>query len=651
MEATDAAVSAGSGRSAVAGGAGAARAPRRVQVLPEALAMKIAAGEVIERPASVVKELVENALDAGAGRVTVELEDGGMRLIRVADDGVGMTPDDAPLAFTRHATSKIRDEADLERIGTLGFRGEALPSIAAVATVELTTRARDAATTATRVRVEGGTIVDVREAGAPEGTTVAVRDLFGSVPARRKFLKTVATELGQVVQLIVRLSLAYPGVHFRLVHHGREIAVYPPVRTLGDRVGTVFGRDRVQGGKTFEEQRLGLTVRGFLFSPQLSFASARYLYTFVNGRTVRDRGLTHAIVEGYASLIPRGRWPGAVVVLEVPAADVDVNVHPAKHEVRFRLAHVVHDTVMNAVRSTLAAGARQTRPAVNGVAEALERYAARQADERSFAFDGVSGARHGGDARSGGAAMPRHAADHARHGEGARNVARQPDARSARDADHSNAAGDDASERALAGAGGATDVGGFAGLRFVGQVFRGYIICEGADRLVLIDQHAAHERVAFERLRAEYRSGAIERQPLLLPALVELDPGRAEAIVAAEDRLAALGFDVEPFGEHRFLVRALPALLGADDPQLLLEDLADGLEDVGSQHSVDEAVEEILGRVACHSVVRVGRTLAPAEVEALLAALDTLAYASNCPHGRPVSVEFTRGQVERMFGR
>ncbi len=610
---------------------GGAAAAQRVRVLPESLAMKIAAGEVIERPASVVKELVENALDAGASRVTIDLEDGGMRLVRVTDDGHGMAPEDATLAFTRHATSKITEEADLERIVTLGFRGEALPSIAAVATVELTTRA-PGASSATRVRLEGGEIADVREAGAPEGTTVAVRDLFGPVPARRKFLKTVATELGQVVQLVVRLSLAYPAVHFRLSHQGREVAVYPPVRTLGDRVGAIFGRDRVQGGRTFEETRLGLTVRGFLFSPQLSFASARYLYTFVNGRAVRDRSLSHAIVEGYASLVPRGRWPGAIVQLDVPAADVDVNVHPAKHEVRFRLAHVVHDTVMSAVRSALAAGGgREARPAVNGVAEALQCYAATHAHETSFAFGG-SGQRHGRDPNQAAApepiavdGAPAAAPTDTVGGEGA--VAR----------------GSDTDARA--------DSGGFASLRFVGQVFRGYIVCEGPDRLVLIDQHAAHERVAFERLRAEYRGGAIERQPLLLPAVIALGPGQAAAVAAAGDRLAALGFDVEPFGEQRFLVRALPALLGADDPQLLLEDLADGLEEVGSQHSADEAIEEILGRVACHSVVRVGRSLAPTEVEALLAALDTLAYASNCPHGRPVSVEFTRGQVERMFGR
>ncbi len=579
----------------------------------------------------MVKELVENSLDAGARRITVELEEGGIRLIRVVDDGEGMTADDAALAFTRHATSKIREEEDLMRIATLGFRGEALPSIASVATVELTTRTHDT-DLATRVRAEGGVVVDVREAGAPEGTTVAVRDLFAPVPARRKFLKTIATELGQVVQLIVRMSLAYPGVHFRLLHQGREVALYAPVRNLADRIAEIFGRDRAQGGRVFGETRLGLEVSGFLFSPQLSFSSARYLYTFVNGRAVRDRGLTHAIVEGYASLVPRGRWPGAVILLTVPCADVDVNVHPAKHEVRFRLAHVVHDSVMTAVRSALAVASRGTRPAVNGVAEALERYAARR--DATLAFPGARGS----EARD---ALPLRPSANDEHrvdgptadaasgaGLDARDAGASPDA-SAVGAEHS----------------------GFAGLRFVGQVFRGYIICEGADRLVLIDQHAAHERVAFERLRAEYRSGAIERQPLLMPAVVELEPGRAEALAEAEGRLAALGFDVERFGERRFFIRAMPALLGADDPQLLLEDLADGLEEIGSQHSADEAVEEILGRIACHSVVRVGRTLAVPEVEALLAALDTLAYASNCPHGRPVSVEFTRGQVERMFGR
>ncbi len=598
-----------------------------------------------------MKELVENSLDAGARRITVELEEGGVRLIRVVDDGEGMSPDDATLAFTRHATSKIRDEADLERIATLGFRGEALPSIAAVAAVELTTRTRTAAI-AVRVRAEDGGVVEVREAGAPEGTTVAVRDLFGPVPARRKFLKTVATELGQVVQLIVRLSLAYPAIHFRLLHQGREVALHPPVGTLADRVAAIFGRDRVQGGRMLEHEQLGLGISGFLFSPQLSFSSARCLYTYVNGRAVRDRGLTHAIVEGYASLIPRGRWPGAVVLLDLPCGDVDVNVHPAKHEVRFRLAHVVHDAVMTAIRGALAGAPPSARPAVNGVAEALARYAARREHDPTLAFHGGlahpgAAARDAGGARDtaadvgAGASIAEPAADTAPRPAGSATAAASAVARMAAPAVGVAETAGSAPARA----------GGFGGLRFVGQVFRGYIICEGADRLVLIDQHAAHERVAFERLRVEYRAGAIEQQPLLMPAVVELEPGRAEALAAAEGRLAALGFDVERFGEHRVYIRAMPALLGADDPRLVLEDLADGLEEIGSQHSADEAIEGILGRIACHSVVRVGRSLAPAEVDALLAALDTLAYASNCPHGRPVSIEYTRAQVERMFGR
>jgi len=607
-----------------AGGSG------RIRVLPEELAIQIAAGEVIERPASVVKELLENALDAGARRVVVELEEGGLRSIRVSDDGEGMSAGDAVLAFTRHATSKIRDAVDLTRIATFGFRGEALPSIASVAAVELVTRARGA-DVATAVRTEGGTVVDVREAGAPEGTTVTVRELFAPVPARRKFLKSVATELGHVVELVTRESLAAPAVHFRLLHQGRELAASPPVASVADRVQQVLGRERVRGGRVVDEERLGMAVRGFLLSPQLSFASGRYVYTYVNGRAVRDRALTHAIVEGYASLVPRGRWPGAIVLVTVPPADVDVNVHPAKHEVRFRLAHVVHDSVVGAVRRALQSAGARAADGAGSVAEALQRYAARSDAVAPLAL-----------VRAADAARVQFVSEDA--------TEPAPDAPwTARGVEVPNAASEESAVRPTLD--GAPHVAGFAQLRFVGQVFRGYIVCEGSDRLVLIDQHAAHERVAFERLRAEYAHGAIERQALLLPVTVELHPGRAETLRDAQARLTGLGFDVEPFGDTTFLVRAVPALLGDDDPALLLEDLADGLATHDSHLSAAESVDAILGRIACHSVVRVGRVLETAEVEALLDELDALTYGSNCPHGRPVFVEFTRRQVERMFGR
>jgi DNA mismatch repair protein MutL len=580
-------------------------------VLSEVLANQIAAGEVVERPASVVKELIENALDAGARRIVVELEDGGTRLIRVTDDGEGMSADDAPIAFERHATSKIRAQEDLWRIGTLGFRGEALPSIAAVAAVELVTRTRDAAT-GTLVRTESGRVVAVHESGAATGTMVSVRDLFAPVPARRKFLKSVTTELGHVVDLVTRISLAAPAVHVRLLHQGREVLVHPPVATLAERARQVFGTERVRGGRSFSDERLGITVEGFAFSPHLSFASARYVHQYVNGRAVRDRALQHAVGEGYASLIPRGRWPGAVVMLRLQPADVDVNVHPAKHEVRFRLAHVIHDTVLGAIRHALKGVSGLGESERDDVATALRTYALRGTSFGAPMLADTTSAPAGWSTASPAAPLVREA-----------GPAAAP----------------------------AWSRSTFASLRFVGQVLRGYLVCEGGERIVLIDQHAAHERVAFERLRAEHAGGAIERQALLLPRSVDLTPPQIEALQNAADQLAALGFEIEPFGEQAFLVRAVPALLGQDDPRLLLEDLADGLASVGSHLSAAEALDAVLGRIACHSVIRVGRTLAAPEVERLLADLDALTFGSNCPHGRPVSVEFSRGQIERMFGR
>jgi DNA mismatch repair protein MutL len=591
----------------------------KVAVLADGVAAKIAAGEVVERPASVVKELLENALDAGARRVTIELEEGGLRLIRVTDDGCGMGEADAVLAFTRHATSKLRCVEDLDRIATLGFRGEALPSIAAVASVELTSRIPDHDAGVLVRTDDAGTVGEVRAAGAPAGTMVAVRDLFASVPARRKFLRAPATELGHIADLVAKQALARLDVHFRLVHQGRDVVVYPAVATLDARARQVFGAERVRGGRGFRDERLGMRIDGFAFSPQVSFASGRYLHALVNGRAVRDRGLQHGVVQGYGSLIPRGRWPGAVVRLEVPPADVDVNVHPAKHEVRFRVARVVHDTVAAAVRRAVATGDETAREAHrDAVADALGRYVAgRPAAEPRLPL-------------SGGAAAPRGAV-------GAFTAA-DPVAAAATVAAPTTARPATGDER-------------LSELRFVGQVFRGYLVCEGRDRLVLVDQHAAHERVALERLLAEYHAGAVERQTLLMPATVELGSGRAEAVVEGAAALTALGFEIEPFGDGTVLVRAVPALLGDADPRLAVEDVADGLLELGSHAPAAEAAEAVLGRIACHSVVRVGQTLQPAEVAALLAALETITHGSSCAHGRPVSVEFSRGQVERMFGR
>jgi DNA mismatch repair protein MutL len=425
------------------------------------------------------------------------------------------------------------------------------------------------------------------------------------------------------VDLLTRIGLGAPGVHVRLLHQGREIAVHPPVTTLAERARQVFGADRVRGGRSFLDERLGITIEGFAFSPHQSFATARYVYQYVNGRPVRDRAVQHAVSEGYASLIPRGRWPGAIVKLTLPPADVDVNVHPAKHEVRFRLAHVVHDTVLAALRRTLAGASGLGESTTTApVATALRTYTLRSPAAGPSLFP----TRVAGDDGL--------AATRALVNDAAALVREAP-----------SAAEDEPATL------GAAPASGYAALRFVGQVFRGYLVCEGSDRVVLIDQHAAHERVAFERLRAQHAGGAIERQALLLPLTADLDPAQSEAVQARLDDLATLGFEIEPFGEHAFLVRAVPALLGHDDPRLLLEDLADGLAAVGSHSSAAEALETVLGRIACHSVIRVGRSLTAGEVAQLLTDLDALTFGSNCPHGRPVSVEFSRGQIERMFGR
>jgi DNA mismatch repair protein MutL len=568
-----------------------------IRVLPDSVARKIAAGEVIERPASVVKELVENSLDAGARRIVVEIAQGGRARMAVTDDGEGIAREDTVVAFQPHATSKIRDAEDLRSISTLGFRGEALPSIAAVAEVELWTCRRDA-DVGTHVRLHAGKPVVVEDAGTPPGCRIEVHDLFCATPARRKFLKAPATEAGHVVQLVGRFALARPEIAFELRQDQRAPLTFPPAGRR-ERIRRVLGAE-IEAEMRAVEFAGAVRVSGFVTHPHVALAHSRSILFFVNGRLVRDRLLQHALMAAYASLLPRGRYPGAVLLLEVAPEEVDVNVHPMKLEVRFRDGRAVHEAIGRAVHDALQTRAPWTEPAQ--VAEALPEYATESS------APATAGATR------------------------ALRLVSVP-----------------APMRAEPSSLGAP--GFFSSLRVVGQVFDGYLVCEGECEIWLIDQHAAHERVAFERLRAARLQDQVEVQTMLMAQPVEVAAGEAELLAGAADELANCGLEIEPFGDRTVLVRAVPALFPPASVAPLLRAVAADLADADRSRALEARTDALLATIACHSVVRVGQRLGEAEMRALLAAMDRIEHNSNCPHGRPVARRISRAELERRFGR
>ena len=627
--------------------------------MSEPLANQIAAGEVVERPASVVKELVENSLDAEATRVEVEIDEGGKSLVRVTDDGAGMTPEEALLSLRRHATSKVQSVEDLLTIGTLGFRGEALPSIASVSRFEMETRTPDAVE-GVRVRIEGDAAPVVEAVGVPPGTRITVRDLFFNVPARRKFLRAVATESGRVTAAMTRFALGYPHVHFRLLHNGRKVLDLAPERSLRNRVFGVVGR-KVATRLHPVRLSLGVEIEGLVSDPGLHRVNADGMYTYVNGRFIRDRLVQHAVTSAYGNLLDRGRYPYVVLYIRVPPGDLDVNVHPAKAEVRFVKSGEVHEAIVRAIRLTLAdapwlGGGTTGQPA--GTATTARRPADLQA---SFAL-GVTAAEppapYGEDAPASGPALsaaPRPSVGAAlralefRPPPGAR-PGEAPAAPAALPAEGGGAPHDHARPTAPppATAGGR---GFFGRMRYVGQARRTFLLCETDDALHVIDQHAAHERVTYESLREGFRTGGLPMQNLLFPLQIDVGAEEVDAVEASEETLLRLGFDVVRFGERTIAVRAVPALLAGARSEELVSDLVAELFEHGRPRSVEDRVDAIAARLACHGSVRGGDVMTPQEVQALLRQLDAVDFRANCPHGRPIVVSHPFDQVARWFER
>jgi len=601
----------------------------RIRQLPEQLINQIAAGEVVERPASVVKELLENALDAGARRIEIDLEAGGAKLVRLRDDGGGIAPDDLPLALSRHATSKIASLDDLETVRTLGFRGEALPSIASVSRFELVSRERGAER-AFAIVAEDGTLGAVKPAQHPEGTSVIVRDLFFNVPARRKFLRAERTELGHVEELVRAQALANPHVAFRLSHNGKVLSNLLPVDDPQRRVADAVDPDFAAGALRIDAEAGGIRLHGWIGAPTASRGQADRQFFFVNGRMVRDRLIAHAVRQAYADVLFHGRHPAFVLELRIDPAAVDVNVHPQKHEVRFRDSRLVHDFVFRSLHAALA----DTR------AGAAAPIAASPAP--AFALPAANGGEGGAwaQARLG---LPTRVASVplATYGALYGNAAAATPAPVGAIADAAS------TPQPLPESPADLPPLGFA----LAQLRGIYILAENAHGLVLVDMHAAHERITYERLKDARAFGAVPSQLLLVPPTLRVSPREADAVEEHQARFAALGFEITRSGPDRVVVRRIPSALEGADVERLVGDVLADLVEHGSDARLVEYENELMATMACHASVRANRRLTLAEMNGLLRQMEQTERSGQCNHGRPTWVQLTQAELDRLFLR
>lgn len=601
----------------------------KIRVLSEHLANQIAAGEVVERPASVVKELVENSLDGGASRIAVQVEASGIGLIRVADNGEGMDGDDVLLAIERHATSKLSEESSLDAIATLGFRGEALPSIGSVSRLTILSRPANRET-GTRAEIRYGTLHAVHEAGCAQGTVVEVRALFGNVPARKKFLKSGRTELAHIEEVIRNLALARPDTAFSLAADGRMVVDLPARGDFARRVRDVFaGADLwlevAAGGEA------GVAVRGFLLQPDFSAAKTSRLRVLVNGRPVQDRVIRHAVVEGLQGVLMKGQSPAGALLLAIDPGEVDVNVHPAKQEIRFRDPQQVHRLLVRAVteavrryqdevRDEIFTAPRSEPPVAESSPPPADRAIRPNVSEARPASLPSRPLYRGEESREAAPVfIPRRA---------------EPPVQAARP--------EPAKEERI------------SGLRLIGQALDLYLLCERDGQLVIIDQHAAHERLLYQELRTGYLQRQIPRQHLMFPVSLELTPAQAEALLANGAELATLGFGLEHFGDETWLLKSVPALAARIEPRELLLEVLDNLgrgSDREGTGGIPGRIDHLLATMACKAAVKAGNRLEPEEMLGLIARMGESEFFSHCPHGRPVLRSFSPREIAQWFNR
>ena len=659
----------------------------RIRVLPDQVANKIAAGEVVERPASVVKELLENALDAGSSEVRVEVESGGRRLIRITDDGCGMLRDDALLAFERHATSKLRDVKDLLSISTLGFRGEALPSIASVSRLLLETRSAEE-TTGTRVEIAGGKMLHCDEVARARGTSVTVRDLFFNVPARKKFLRSEQTELAHIASLVTHYSLAHPEKTFRLSSGAGELLAVTPVATMRERVFQVFGSQTLDELVDLgtREQRLELPppyvppseaiaefrrepeepssktfqLTGFVSRPQVQKGNRNSIFIFVNRRLIRDRLLLHSISSAYYNLMPAASYPFALLFLECDCDEVDVNVHPSKTEVRFRHQSFVHDFVRDTIRERLI----ETRPAptfspaasaqpgarmpYSEFSQMLENEAAPAESVPPAPEDAGQAAQPVPDFALPDFALRPGAGPAPRLDFGGSSIAvadapptgvrlRMPETHGAFPLDALPVSD--------------VSLGALSDMRPLGQLHESFIIAAGRDGLWIIDQHVAHERILFERVLKQRAAGNVETQRLLMPLIVQLTPGQQIEYARIADELNAIGFESEPFGNRTIAVTAAPAAVGPADLETVLAEILETAEAEFRGLSLEDVRRSIAASIACHAAIKINTRLDHTKMEWLLRAVAATDCPMSCPHGRPIALQYSMREILKAFHR
>jgi len=650
----------------------------RIHVLSEAVANKIAAGEVVERPASVVKELLENALDAGSTRIKIQVEAGGKKLIQIADNGCGMVRDDALLAFERHATSKIKDADDLLSIATLGFRGEALPSIASVSRLRLETRAAEDAG-GTIIEINGGKFFRVEEAGIPAGTSITVRDLFFNTPARKKFLKAESTELSHIASLVTHYALAHPDKHFELHSTTNAILIAAPVANHSERVYQIFGKETLDQlipvAAMVPLERIGLPqpppwrreaqdarepgdlrLHGFVSKPEIQKLNRNSIFVFVNGRLIRDRLVQHGIIEAYRNILPPTVFPVVLLFLEMPTHEVDVNVHPSKTEVRFRQQTPIHDFVRDSIRAALMKArpvpqftneiTAHAKASAGFVSPGLTPGAQVQPGEGTAGWGSLHQPTVGGFALSAPAMLPTNEriqfdGSIAIEGNAALSLGRQAPLAP----DNGCAAAIPEEPEGLSGE------PSLGTLKPLGQIRNSFILAVNGDGLWIIDQHVAHERVLFERVLKQRAAQKVESQRLLMPLLVELTPAQQAVFADISDELQLNGFEAEPFGTRTIAVKIAPAGLEASQIEHMLHELLDQFLREDQKLNLEIVRSRIAASIACHAAIKVNMALEQNKMEWLLGELAKTDCPMSCPHGRPVVLRYSMKDIQRAFKR
>lgn len=620
--------------------------PRRIAQLPPNLVNRIAAGEVIERPASVVKECVENSLDAGAAAITVEIDDGGKALIRILDNGNGITPEDLPLAFASHATSKLRDDADLFAISTMGFRGEALASIGSVSFARIVSRTPDSES-GYEITNRGGEISPAKAIGANIGTTIEVRDLFYNVPARRKFLKGAGTESGHIADAILKIALARPDVSFKFISNGR-VSLDLPATAPALRWLEAWPADHAQAKLDLEVESDGIRLRGIIGLPELAMPHLKNQYLYVNGRCVRDKFIGHALKEAFRGLCEPGRNPAAVLMIELPADQVDVNVHPTKSEVRFRDSSRVHGLVLSSVRSLLLGNdlvPRAKPQAVFDNVEPVDRTSMREQLASFFRADIASPPTSSGGPLAGGHYLP----DVSGFGSGTGQARRVDESMSrAVDAPFNesptqplNDPSPQRVDQVLVQQSATSAI----------QLHNSYLVAESEDGLVIIDQHALHERIMFEDLLTRVQRGPLESQRLLIPIVVSASQQQIDALETLAPIFAKLGIEAAAIGPDAVAIHAFPSFLEKLDPAVFVKDVLEKVENESAQIDHETLLHETLDMMSCKAAVKAGDPLTPDEIKALLARRHLVDRASNCPHGRPTTLKLSLRDLEKQFKR